>query len=260
MNDQDTTTEQLTAELVELRQRLFTLMSNLPGMAYRCRNDPQWTMEFVSEGCSSLTGYQASELLNNRTIAYGDIIHPDDRQAVYDQVQQALAERRRFQLEYRIRTAQGEERWVWEQGVGVFSGDGELQVLDGFITDITDRRRAEAELQTTNDRLVQRVQERTAELTRTNELLRQEVEQRRRNEEELVIFRRFAEASGQGLGMADADGYITYVNKTLFRWSDEKTPQDCLGKPLTVYMPTDYRRRREHGDPSHAATKGNVAG
>ena len=51
-------------------------------MAYRCRNDPQWTMEFVSDGCSQLTGYQASELIDNRTMAYGDIIHPDDRQAV----------------------------------------------------------------------------------------------------------------------------------------------------------------------------------
>ena len=93
-------------------------MANLPGMAYRCRNDSQWTMEFVSDGCCQLTGYQASNLTNNRTVAFGNIIHPDDRPVVWDQVQQALAERRRFQLEYRIRTAQGEEKWVWEQGVG----------------------------------------------------------------------------------------------------------------------------------------------
>ena len=51
-------------------------MSNLPGMAYRCRNDPQWSMEFVSDGCSQLTGYPASVLLENRGVAYGDIIHP----------------------------------------------------------------------------------------------------------------------------------------------------------------------------------------
>ncbi len=237
--------KQAEAALQESERRLSTLMSNLPGVAYRCRNDPDWTMEFVSEGCSRLTGYQASELTASRKIAYGEIIHPDDRRAVSDEVQQALAERRTFQLEYRLRTAQGEEKWVWEQGAGVFSAAGEIQAIEGFITDITDRKHAEAERQHANERLEQRVRERTAELVQANEQLSAEVEQRRRAEEELDIFRRFAEASGQGFGMADPGGYITYVNPTLFRWSDEQKPQDCIGKPLSAYMPTDYRKRRD---------------
>ena len=37
--------------LNENERRLSTLMFNLPGMAYRCINDPEWTMEYVSEGC-----------------------------------------------------------------------------------------------------------------------------------------------------------------------------------------------------------------
>ena len=148
-------TERKRAEiaLLESERKLQTLMSNLPGMAYRCRNDPQWSMAFVSDGCSPLTGYQASELIENRAIAYADIIHPADRQAVWEQVQQALTERRRFQLEYRIRTASGDEKWVWEQGVGVFSAAGELQALEGFITDITDRKRADAAQRDTERRL-----------------------------------------------------------------------------------------------------------
>ena len=111
--------KQAETALRESERRLTTLMSNLPGMAYRCGNDPKWSMEFVSDGCSRLTGYPASELLENQGVAYGDLILPDDRQAVWDEVQQALAERRRFQLEYRICTAQGEERSVPEPALSL---------------------------------------------------------------------------------------------------------------------------------------------
>ncbi len=147
-------TEQRRAEeaLRESERRLSTLLSNLPGMAYRCRNDADWTMEFVSEGCLALTGYQRSELLGNRVKSYGDIIHPDDRQTVVECVQHGVAERRRFQLEYRIRTAQGEEKWVWEQGVAVLSSSGEVEALEGFIADITKRKQAEDALRDSEER------------------------------------------------------------------------------------------------------------
>jgi len=133
--------------LRESERRLATLLSNLPGMAYRCRNDQDWTMEFVSEGCLELTGYRPEELVNNRVISYAQLIHPDDRQDVWDQVQSALQEQRPFRLLYRILTATGQEKWVWEQGRGVFDDAGELQALEGFITDISERRQAEEALQ-----------------------------------------------------------------------------------------------------------------
>jgi PAS domain S-box-containing protein len=142
---------QSAESLRESQRKLSTLMANLPGMAYRCRNDRDWTMEFVSQGSVELTGYQPSDLVDNRVKAYNDLIHPDHRQAVWDQVQKALAERRPFQLTYRIRTASGEEKWVWEQGRGVFSDKGEMLALEGFITDITERRQAEEMLQRAHD-------------------------------------------------------------------------------------------------------------
>lgn len=145
-------TDRRRAELAlrESERRLSTLMSTLPGMAYRCNNDPNWTMEFVSEGCLPLTGYESCELVGNRVISYGDLIQPDDRKSVWEQVQLAVAERRHFQLEYRILTADGQEKWVWEQGSPVFSRSEELEALEGFITDITERKRAEEELAKSN--------------------------------------------------------------------------------------------------------------
>ncbi|MCP4547503.1 MAG: PAS domain S-box protein [bacterium] len=135
--------ERVENALHESQRQLTTLMSNLPGMAYRCRYDPDWTMEFVSDGCLSLTGYMVEELLENASIPYGDLIHPDDRQMVWDVVQVTLDEKRVFQITYRITTKRGETRWVWEQGQCITDEQGEIAALEGFITDITDQKLAE---------------------------------------------------------------------------------------------------------------------
>jgi len=131
------------AALSESQRTLATLMGNLPGMAYRCRVNNNWSMEFVSSGCHELTGYQPADLINDRRIAYGQLIHPDDRPEGREEVELALKQNRPFQLTYRIRTAGGEEKWVWEQGVGVRAPDGEIVALEGLIIDISERRRAE---------------------------------------------------------------------------------------------------------------------
>src|SRR5262249_52468901 len=130
-------TERKRAEetLRENQRMLATLLSNLPGLVYRCQNDADWTMEFVSEGCRELTGCAPEELLGNGKTSYGQLIHPEDQRPVFEVVQTALRERQPFELTYRIRTASGTEKWVWERGRGIFSAAGELLALEGFITD-----------------------------------------------------------------------------------------------------------------------------
>jgi PAS domain S-box-containing protein len=147
--------KQAEEALGERQRQLATLMSNLPGMAYRCRNDQDWTMEFVSDGAQELTGYSASELTSNRKVTFASLIHPDDRKAVWDQVQAGLKRNEPFVLNYRLRTATGEERWVWEQGRGIFDSQRQLLALEGFITNITDRKRAEEALRASQEQLRQ---------------------------------------------------------------------------------------------------------
>jgi PAS domain-containing protein len=97
--------------LRENERRLTTLMANLPGMAYRCQNTPDWPMTFVSEGCTNLTGYPAEALQCNQP-AFGPVIVAEDRQPVWDAVQAAMRKRQPFELTYRIRTAHGQLKWV----------------------------------------------------------------------------------------------------------------------------------------------------
>ena len=126
---------ELEDENRQYRHRISSLMGNLPGMTYICENDENYTMSYLSEGCQKLTGYESMDLIGNRVLAYGDLIHPDDQLQVWVRIQDALAEKKIFQLVYRIRTASGEEKWVWEQGLGVFSDQGKLLVVAGFISD-----------------------------------------------------------------------------------------------------------------------------
>lgn len=143
--------------LHETQRMLATLMSNLPGMAYRRRNDRQWTMEFVSEGSLELTGYMPSDLILNRKISYSHLIHPDDHDMVWNIAQAALLAHTPFRFTYRITTAAGEEKWVGEQGRGVFTPEGKLLAIEGFIIDNTERILAYQTLE-------QHVEERTIEI------------------------------------------------------------------------------------------------
>ncbi|MEZ4599399.1 MAG: PAS domain S-box protein [Syntrophotaleaceae bacterium] len=124
--------------LRESERKLSSLIGNLPGMAYRSKNGPDWAMEFLS-GSEALTGYGPEELKEN----YAAIIHPEDRNLVWQEVQAALKKKVAFQVEYRIVTRGGEVHWVWEQGAGVFSEAGEVEALEGIIIDINDRKVAE---------------------------------------------------------------------------------------------------------------------
>ena len=132
---------------------MATLLSVLPGMAYRCRNDRDWTMEFASEGCLTLTGFACEDLIGSRRRSYNDLIHPEDRQGVWDEVQAAVRGKRSFELTYRISTAEGGEKWVLDRGRAVYGPDGSVLALEGFVTDTTARWQAMAELSRERDLL-----------------------------------------------------------------------------------------------------------
>ncbi len=134
--------ERLT-ELLESERRLHTLMNHLPGMAYRCINDADWTMEFVSQGARELTGYPPEALVGNKRVAFARLIHPADRARVDADVQACVAAGKPYRTIYRLLNAQGETRWVWEQGQGVFSPDRDETLLEGFISDITEQHESE---------------------------------------------------------------------------------------------------------------------
>lgn len=132
--------------LRENERTLSTLLSNLPGMAYRCLNDADWTMTFTSTGSISLTGFKPEELVNNAVIPFNEIIHPQDRNKNTEYLNHCLKEKMPFTVEYRIISRNNEVKWVWEQGEGVYDSSGKLVAIEGFITDISERKEYEKQL------------------------------------------------------------------------------------------------------------------
>ncbi|MBL9205509.1 MAG: PAS domain-containing protein, partial [Opitutaceae bacterium] len=127
----------------ESQRVLATLLSNLPGMAYRSHRDPPWTIEFVSKGCRELTGYLPEDLVGNRRASFESLTHPEDRERVHEEIEAALALGHSYDLTYRIITAQQQIKWVWERGTEVESEAGKPRLCEGFVTDITEKKNLE---------------------------------------------------------------------------------------------------------------------
>lgn len=169
-------------QLLESERKYSTLVDNLPGMAYRCKNDKNWTMEIVTKGCEELTGFKPEALIDNFELSYADLILEDDKTKVWEEVNSFLKRKKRFKLEYRIITKDKKEKWVWEKGHGVFNEDGELKYLEGFIIDITAQKQLEEILLKTHSDLENKVTEKTENLERVHKELDFEIKQRERAE------------------------------------------------------------------------------
>jgi len=149
--------EERTAVLAESQRTLATLMSNLPGMAYRCLNNRDWSTVFVSEGCQDLLGYLPEELSkveDDGKIRFGDLIHSEDEERNWQEIQDAIAQKRSFQVVYRLRLPRLDStKWVWEQGEAVFDASGKVQFVEGFIIDMSDRILTQQALEASNEEL-----------------------------------------------------------------------------------------------------------
>ncbi|MDR1290351.1 MAG: PAS domain-containing protein, partial [Planctomycetaceae bacterium] len=130
----------------ESQRRMETLISNLPGMAFRCRtNSPEFTMEFVSDGLTTITGYDPDDLIDNKRMSFFDLVYPEDRGILLADNNETLAVGRPLETTYRFVHKDGSIRWVWERSVvvEVDPTNPNFSISEGFVTDITERRRLE---------------------------------------------------------------------------------------------------------------------
>lgn len=143
-------------ELLKHSEEQFrTLVANIPGAVYRCTYDGQLqglslrTMIFLSEAIETVAGYAASDFINNRVRSFSSIIHPQDRIKIEQAIRHSISANQPYVMEYRIVQANGSTVWVYDKGQGICDENGDIQWLDGVILDITERKKAEADLRYT---------------------------------------------------------------------------------------------------------------
>ena len=201
--------EKIRAErkLHEYQRRIDTLLNNLPGMAYRCKNDSDWTMEFISEGCKKLIGYHPEDIIDNKKVAFIDIIHPEDREKVRNKINKALNDYNQFELEYRVYTKNNEIKWVWERGRCVTVNQNGTAILEGFLSDISRRKQAEKDLKTSEKK-----------------------------------FRSYVENSPIGIFVADKNGYYLDVNQAASNMTGY-TRKELIGMNLIDIIQDKYKKK-----------------
>lgn len=154
INYRDITERKVTEQALQENEiRLNTLFNNLQGVAYRCKNDENWTMEYLSTGIKQMSGYKPEDVVNNKKLSFRELIFSDDRDRIWNDVQKALSTKKGFELSYRIVTSKNKIKHVLEKGIGIFDDKGKLEFLEGFITDITEIKTLEEKTKELNKRL-----------------------------------------------------------------------------------------------------------
>lgn len=187
-------------------------MENMDGLIYCTLYDDYWTMIFASVGCKELTGYKREDLIFNQLISYEEITFEADRQMVRDRIDHAVALGERFDIEYRIRRADGNVIWVSERGNPIYDEYGEVQAIEGIIQNITTRKHIEQSLREAEGR-----------------------------------YRSIFENAIEGIFQSTRSGLYLMVNPALARMYGYSSPQELMGvlNNINEQLYVDTGRRAE---------------
>lgn len=209
---------------------LLSLMSNLPGLVYRFNTDRAMTANFISQGCLALTGYHPADFTGDYNNTgqpkrfFTELIAEDERSQINELRLESLHSKKTYELEYRIVGAKNVEKWVWERGRGIFDSSGILSFTEGFITDISDRKRIDKELSSHRKHLARLVKERTHEL-----------------ESERVQLNAIIANAADGIFSVNKLGLITVFSPSAQRITGYPS-KDILNQPFTALLVPHFRK------------------
>ncbi|MBE0506944.1 MAG: PAS domain-containing methyl-accepting chemotaxis protein [Marinospirillum sp.] len=122
-----------------------SIANRMNGFLYRCRSDKNFTMVNIAGAVKKVTGYSEKDLLGNQRLSYMSLIHQDDTARLDAAIEQAIKSKTNWNVDYRIKRADGTVQWVNEHGGAVLDNQGEAAYLEGIIADINDRKAQEGE-------------------------------------------------------------------------------------------------------------------
>ncbi len=133
--------EKDTSERKFPQDQFRLLAENIPCVIYLCRNDENLSIIYVNDRIEALTGYRRKDFMSG-VRDYVDLLHPDDVRRRKEELQNNVAERKTYHLQYRLQHLTGEWRWVDETGVALYDGDKAI-MFEGFVQDVTSQKESE---------------------------------------------------------------------------------------------------------------------
>jgi len=206
---------------------------------------PDGTFLDVNQAGVEMLGYENKEELFK--IAVGDTyFNVEDREKYQNEMRKEGCVK---DFEVKLKRKDGTPIYVLNTSSARRDGSGKIIYYESIHKNITDRKRMEEALRQANDKLEQRVQERTAELSHANEMLKREIAERKRAEEQLreneKRLQALMDASPVGISWADIEGNIKYNNRKfreLFGYTVDDIPTIAEWRRLAYLDPAQCKR------------------
>lgn len=213
--------------------KYWTLIQNVNEYIYSVNyKDGKPVTTYHSPKCLDITGYSHYEYYEDSNL-WIRMVHKDDRELVLRYFREILNNLNPQPIEHRIVHKDGSIRWITNNSSVQLDEAGKIVRLNGFIFDITERKRVEMELLEYRNHLEELVGERTFQLENANEKLRQEIVERKQIEKALreseERFRTIVETAPSLLHISDESGNTTYVSPNCEEITGYR-PEDLLGK------------------------------
>ncbi len=146
-----TRVKQAERRVLKSERRLSTLMSNLPGMAYRIAiTENSGQVDFVSEGCRQIFGREPSFFVGRSLSELKNLIHPDDLDRLLESTRMAVNESKPLECEYRILTDKDQTKWVFDKAQVLSRDEDGMVLVEGFMADFTVFKKMEEKLRNEN--------------------------------------------------------------------------------------------------------------
>ncbi|MDK3159187.1 PAS domain S-box protein [Kamptonema cortianum] len=200
--------KQIQQALFESKQRLDGILSSIEDIVWSVSLQRDRLL-YLNVAVQNVFGYPV-EAFFERPQLWIEMVDRRDRPLV-ENFNRVCIEQGYQEITYRIIRPDGEIRWLHDRAKLAYDDRGVAVRIDGIVTDITERQRAEAEIRRLNETLARRVQE-----TETR-------------------YQQIVELAEEGIWVIDGNGITTYVNQAMARMLDYPT-EEMIGQPLFNFM------------------------
>ena len=139
-------------ELRSQQEKFETLVNSVEGIVWEAGADSK-LLTFVSQRAERILGYASLNWLEVPDF-WASKLHPDDRATVLEHRRRGVADRKNYVLEYRMIAADGHIVWIRDY-TNVSREEDKPTLLRGILLDISEQKKADAELERLNKELVE---------------------------------------------------------------------------------------------------------